>query len=170
MYSYEICTAPSYIKPIYFSIDTFNINVSTYEIPSQFIEVINSVSYLKLYCSSDKYKQKGGDGSYLENTSTGSVFVVRTYRDGFDATFDYGEYELVRLLKAIADNTRKTKEFITVIDYVGKNFKDRDFSTKVGIILPSSIQHGGITTNPLTNKDYVESFNLSFVSKDNTYV
>ena len=167
---YEICTAPNHIKPIYFSIDTFNININSYEVLPHYIEVINSVSYLKLYCDPNKYKPKGGDGSYLENTSTGSVFIIRTYRDGFDATFDYGQYELVRLLKAIADNTRKTKEFITVIDYVGKNFKDRDYSVKVGIILPSSIQHGGIITDPITNKDYVENFNLSFVSKDNTYV
>ena len=158
-------------KPIYFSIDTINIDLASFLVPEYVLEVVSGVNYLKLFCESDKYQKKGGDGSYLENTSTGSVFITRTYRGGFDATFDYTEHEIVRLLEAIADNTRKTKNFITVLDYVGRSYSSTTFTTRVGIILPSSIKYAGITKNANTGKDVIPNgFSLSFVNKDNIYI
>lgn len=128
------------IRQIKFKIP-ITIDLSTYDLPTRVIEVIDGSNYLSLFVESSKYNKPNRNGNRLARTGRGSYLEIKLTEGGFTATFDYGEYEIVRLLKQIGLNSYRFKEFITVLDYLAIESADTEFTTRLGVI--NEIQHTG---------------------------
>jgi hypothetical protein len=128
------------IRQIKFKIP-ITVDLSNYDLPERVIEVINDNNYLSLFVESSKYNKPNRNGNRLSRTAKGSYLETKLTEGGFTATFDYGEYEIIKLLKQIAVNSFRFKEYITVLDYVGIEYSDSEFTTRIGVI--SEIQHTG---------------------------
>ena len=161
------------IRPIKFKIP-ITIDLSLYDLPSRVIETINDEKYISLFCESSKYNKPARNGNKLNRTAKGSYLETKLADGGFTATFDYGEYEIIKLLKHIGINSIRFKEYITVLDYVGIEYDDDEYTTRLGII--SEIQHTGsfdgdpVIVNGIEKQyKYVENgFSLVF-SEDTCY-
>lgn len=161
------------IRPIKFKIP-ITIDLATYDIPERVIETIDVDTYLSLFIEAGKYNKPNRSGNSLLRTAKSTYLDVKLTEGGFTGTFDYSEYEIVRLLKQIAFNSIRFKEYIVVLDYVGIESGDIDFTVRTGII--KEIQHTGtfngqtVTINDVeVTPRYVENgFTLIF-SEDNLY-
>lgn len=150
------------------------IDLTKYDLPERVIEIINDEKYLSLFVESTKYNKPNRNGNRLSRTARGSYLEVKLTEGGFTATFDYGEYEIIKLVKEIGINSIRFKEYITVLDYLGIEYDDTEFTTRIGVI--SEVQHTGsfdgdlVIVNGIEKQyKYVEGgFTITF-SEDNTY-
>lgn len=161
------------IRQIKFKIP-ITIDLTLYDLPSRVIEVIDSSSYLSLFVESSKYNKPNRNGNRLSRTAKGSYLEVKLTEGGFTATFDYGEYEIIRLIKQIGLNSIRFKEYITVLDYVGIEATDLEFTTRIGVI--NEVQHTGsfdgdpVIVNGIEKQyKYVEGGFTVIFSEDNMY-
>lgn len=161
------------VRQIKFKIP-ITIDLSLYNIPIRVLETINDEKYLSLFVESSKYNKPNRNTNKLTRTAKGSYLEIHLAEGGFTATFDYSEYEIIKLLKQIGINSIRFKEYITVLDYVGLETLDTEFTTRTGII--TEIQHTGtfdsdpvIVNGVEIQYKYVENgFTLTF-SEDNMY-
>lgn len=170
----EICdNSKTRIRLIKFKIPV-TIDITTYNLPSRVVEVIDTDTYLSLFIEASKYNKPNRSGNTLLRTARSSYLDIKLTEGGFTATFDYSEYEIVRLLKQIALNSIRFKEYVTVLDYVGLEGNDTDFTTRTGII--KEVTHTGTFNGDTTVIDGIENtpryiengFNLVF-SEDVLY-
>lgn len=130
----EICdNSKVRIRPIKFKIP-ITIDLTTYDIPQRVIEVIDENTYLSLFVEASKYNKPNRSGNTLLRTARSNYLEIKLTEGGFSATFDYSEYEIVKLLKQIALNSIRFKEYITVLDYVGLEGVDTEFTLRTGLI------------------------------------
>jgi len=150
----EICNTQTKIRKIKFKIP-ITIDLIAYVIPERTIEVINEETYLSLFIESGKYNKPSRGGNNLARTASSTYLEVKLTEGGFTATFDYSEFEIIRLLKQMALNSIRFKEYITVLDYVGLESMDSDFTVRTGII--KEVQHTGTFSDNFKVIDGIES-------------
>lgn len=121
------------IRPIKFQIP-ITIDLTTYDIPERVIEIIDDNTYLSLFIEAGKYNKPNRSGNTLLRTARSSYLDIKLTEGGFTGTFDYSEYEIVKLLRQIALNSIRFKEYITVLDYVGLEENDIEFTIRTGVI------------------------------------
>lgn len=161
------------IRQIKFKIPT-SIDVSIYNVPERVLELINDEYYLSLFIEAGKYNKPTRGGNTLLRTARSSYLDIKLTEGGFTATFDYSEYEIIKLLKQIASDSIRFKQYITALDYVGIENNDETFTTRTGVI--KEITHTGvfngttvIVNDITTTPKYVENgFSLVF-SEDKMY-
>lgn len=155
-------------------------NLPNYDLRSDVVRSTTSGDYyLTLFVDPNNYSPVSEGGSNFISAGKSSILNVALKRKGFNAKFFYTEANLYQVVRLIAIQALKTKELITVVDFVSPEPEDyfNGYTVRSGLFIDVKSDTGSIQINYPTQSYVVPkqqlfpgSFDAVFKERDHRWM